>query len=131
MSEDLGKLVLRLSLGGLLLFHGVNKLLNGLAPIKTMLSSHNIPEALAYGVYLGELVAPLLIIFGLFSRVGGLLVIVNMIVALTLVHLGQLVALNTQSGGYALELQTFYFSAALVVTLLGAGRFSVGSKRWN
>jgi putative oxidoreductase len=131
MSEDFGKLVLRLSLGGLLLFHGVNKLLNGIAPIKTMLASHNIPDMFAYGVYLGELVAPILVILGLFSRIGGTLIVFNMIVAMCLVHLGQLVALNPNSGGYALELQIFYFSAALAVTLLGAGRFSIGSRHWN
>jgi putative oxidoreductase len=131
MSEDLGKLVLRLSLGGLLLFHGANKLLNGLAPIKAALVSHNIPETLAYGAYLGELVAPILIIVGLFSRVGAALVVANMIVALLLMHLGQLAALNPETGGYALELQTFYFSAALAVTLLGAGRISIGGKHWN
>ncbi len=93
MGENLGKLVLRLSLGGLLLFHGINKLLNGLEPIKGALTSHNIPAVMAYGVYLGELVAPILIIVGLFSRVGGVLVVFNMIVALMLMHLGQLAAL--------------------------------------
>jgi putative oxidoreductase len=131
MSEDLGKLLLRLSLGGLLLFHGVNKLLNGLAPIKAMLSSHNIPDVLAYGAYLGELVAPVLIIIGLFSRLGGALIVVNMVIALLLVNLGQLAALNPQSGGYALELQILYLAAGLTVALIGAGRISIGGHRWN
>ncbi|MGA7713800.1 MAG: DoxX family protein [Rhizomicrobium sp.] len=131
MAENLGKLVLRLSLGGLLLFHGINKLLNGLEPIKSALTAHNIPAAMAYGVYLGELVAPVLIIVGLFSRVGGAFVVVNMIVALTLMHLGQLAAVNPIGGGYALELQIFYLASGLAVALIGAGRFSVGSSRWN
>ena len=131
MTEDFGKLLLRLCLGGLLLFHGVNKLLNGLAPIKAMLSSHNIPDMLAYGVYLGELAAPILIIIGLFSRLGGALVVINMTIALLLVNLGQLAALNPQSGGYALELQIFYLVTGLTVALIGAGRFSIGGNRWN
>ena len=131
MSEDFGKLLLRLGLGGLLLFHGVYKLLNGLGPIKTMLAAHNIPDAVAYGVYLGELVAPVLIIVGLFSRIGGLVIAVNMLVAVLLVHTGALMALTPETGGYALELQVFYLVAALSVALLGAGRFSLGGRRWN
>ena len=54
MQEDLGKLVLRLTVGGLLLFHGIHKLLNGIAPIKAMVAAHHLPDAIAYGVYLGE-----------------------------------------------------------------------------
>jgi putative oxidoreductase len=56
MTEDFGKLILRITLGGLLLFHGVHKLLNGIAPIKAMVTAHGIPDAVAYGVYLGEVV---------------------------------------------------------------------------
>jgi putative oxidoreductase len=124
-------LLLRLGLGGLLLFHGVYKLLNGLGPIKTMLAAHNIPDAVAYGVYLGELVAPVLIIVGLFSRIGGLVIAVNMLVAVLLVHTGALMALTPETGGYALELQVFYLVGGLVVALLGAGRFSLGGRHWN
>ena len=47
MSEDLGKLVLRITVGGLLLFHGMHKLLNGIAPIKAMVAAHGIPDAVA------------------------------------------------------------------------------------
>jgi putative oxidoreductase len=131
MSEDFGKLVLRFGLGGLLLFHGIYKLLNGLGPIKTMLAAHNISDVVAYGVYLGELVAPVLIIVGLFSRIGGLVIAINMLVAVLLVHTGALMALTPETGGYALELQVFYLVAALSVALLGAGRFSLGGRRWN
>jgi putative oxidoreductase len=131
MLEDLGKLLLRVGLGGLLLFHGVHKLLNGLGPIKAMLAAHNIPDAVAYGVYLGELVAPVLIIVGLFSRIGGLVIAINMLVAVLLVHTGALMALTPETGGYALELQAFYLIGGLVVALLGAGRFSLGGGRLN
>ncbi len=133
MIEDIGKLLLRLGLGGLLLFHGIHKLLNGLGPIKAMLAAHNLSDTLAYGVYLGELVAPILIILGLFSRIGGLLVVFNMIVALLLAHTAYLLALTPESGGYALELQAFYLICGLAVTLLGAGRIGIGKSHthWN
>jgi putative oxidoreductase len=96
-----------------------------------MLGSHNISDAVSYGVYLGELVGPILIVIGLFSRIGGLLVALNMIVAVLLVHTASLLALTPGTGGYALELQALYFIGGLTVALLGAGRFSVGGGRLN
>jgi putative oxidoreductase len=45
-----------------------------------------------------------------------------------LVHSAQLGEL-TRTGGWALELQGFYFFTAFAIALLGAGRFSVGGKK--
>jgi len=129
--DSLGKLVLRLTVGGLLLLHGVHKLLDGIDPIKQMLAAHGVPDALAYGAYLGEVVAPVLIILGLFSRVGGLLVVGNMIVAVVLARMADLLALNP-AGGYALESEVFFLFGSIAVILLGAGSLSLGGNgRWN
>ena len=130
MSDDLGKLLLRLGLGGLLLFHGVHKLLNGLGPIQSVLAAHNLSKSVAYGVYLGELVAPVLIILGLFSRIGGLLIALDMVIAVTLLRAGSLLAL-TPDGGYALEAEVLYLMGGLAIALLGAGRFRLGDGSWN
>ncbi len=124
-SEDIGKLVLRLTLGVLLLFHGVHKLLTGIDPIRDMIVAHHLPDFLAYGVYVGEVFAPLLVILGIFSRIGGLLIAVDMIVAILLVHMGMLLGINA-TGGYQLELQAFYLFGAIAVSLTGAGRISLG-----
>jgi putative oxidoreductase len=124
-TEDLGKLVLRLTLGVLLLFHGAHKILTGIGPIRDMIAAHHLPDFLAYFVYLGEVAAPVLIIIGLLTRLGGLLVVINMIVAVLLAHTATLMGTN-EAGGYVLELQAFYLFGGLAVALLGAGRFSVG-----
>jgi len=125
MSDDIGKLVARLSVSVLLLFHGVHKLLNGIDPIKHMVTGRHLPEALSYGVYLGELAGPVLVILGLFSRVGGALIALNLLVAIYLSQMHNLFTLNAQ-GGYALELEVFYLLGGLCVVLSGAGRFSLG-----
>ncbi len=52
MTDDLGKLVLRVSLGVLILLHGLFKLQNGIDGIIGMLASHGLPALLAYGVYI-------------------------------------------------------------------------------
>lgn len=126
--DDLGKLVLRLTLGILLLFHGVNKLVDGISGIEGMVASHGWPHALAYFVYLGEVLAPILLILGIFSRVGGLLVVINMLVAFSLLHMSQLGQL-AGTGGWAPELQGFYLLTGLTVLLFGAGRYSVSGGR--
>jgi putative oxidoreductase len=130
MSEDFGKLVLRITLGALLLFHGMHMLLNGIAPIKAMVAAHNIPDVAAYGVYLGEIAAPLMVLLGVFARVGGALIAVNMVTAVLLAGMSQATVFNA-IGGYGLELEAFYFWSAVAVMLLGAGRFAIAGGRWN
>src|ERR1700735_446060 len=118
MGEDFGKLILRLTVGGLLLLHGIHKLLSGIEPIKHVLVGHGVPDALAYGVYAGEIAAPVLLIIGLASRLGGGLIVINMIVAVLLTSGGRLMALDGQTGGYAMELEAFYLFGALAVMCL-------------
>jgi putative oxidoreductase len=126
--DDRGKLVLRVVLAILLLFHGVSKLIGGIGFITGMLTKAGLPGALGYLVYIGEVVAPLLILLGIFTRAAALLVIINMIVALLLVHTSQFFTIN-ETGGWALELQGMYLGAAVAVALLGAGRYSIGGLR--
>lgn len=131
-TDDLGKLVLRLVLGILVLLHGLSKLDGGVAWIGGMLGTHGLPGFVAYGVYVGEIVAPILLILGLWARLGGIIVTINMLFAFGLVHMQGLFTLG-KSGGWALELQGMYLFAGIAVALLGAGAYSLGGRngRWN
>jgi len=124
---DAALLILRVVLGLLILLHGVNKLPPPPEFLITALSARGLPSVLAYGVYLGEIVGPILIIIGIWTRVGALLIVANMIVALLVAHTGDLFHLNKQ-GGYQLELQAMYLFTAVALTLTGAGRYSVGGR---
>ncbi|HEY6355645.1 MAG TPA: DoxX family protein [Burkholderiaceae bacterium] len=130
--QDLGKLILRLTLGLLLLLHGIAQLRTGVDGIAGMVGQAGLPSAVAYLVYVGEVIAPVLIVLGVFTRPAALVVMVNMVVAVSLVHVSQLATLS-KSGGWSLELQGFYFFSAMALALLGAGRYSVGKAdgRWN
>lgn len=132
MTDDAGKLVLRLAVGALMMLHGIHKLLHGVDGIAGMLGSMGLPTYLAYGVYLGEVVGPLLVILGLYTRLGALLMLGNMLVALALAHRAELFSLGSM-GGWAIETQGLFLFGALAVLLLGAGRFSVGGSngRYN
>lgn len=127
MHDDIGKLTLRLTLGILMLLHGIAKLRYGVAGIEDMVTSHGLPGFLAYGVFVGEVIAPLMVIAGWHARTGGLVMAFNMVVAIALAHGSQLFELGKQ-GGWALELQGFFLFTALVVALVGPGRFSLNRR---
>jgi len=131
-SDDTGKLILRLSLGIMILLHGLAKLNGGVGGIAGMLSSHGLPGFLAYFVYVGEIIGPLLVILGIYARLGALLIAGNMVVATLLVHMGEIASRNN-TGGWALELQGMFLFGSLAVFFLGAGRFSLAGSggRWN
>jgi putative oxidoreductase len=125
--QDLGKLILRVVLGALILLHGIAKLRFGLDPIEGMLQSHGLPHFLAYGALVGEVLAPLLLILGWYGRIGAALIAVNMLFAFVLAHTGQLGRLNEQ-GGWALELQGMFLASSLALLLLGPGKYSVNQR---
>jgi putative oxidoreductase len=124
---DAALLILRLTLGILLLFHGLSKLPPPSTFIVGLLAKMDLPSVLAYGVYIGEIVAPILIIVGIWTRLAALVIVVNMVVAVVLALMPHLFEISN-TGGYALESEAFYLFVALALALAGAGRYSVGGR---
>ena len=124
MSADFGKLLLRVMLGGMMLFHGVAKAMHGIEFIKGLVTKQGLPEVLAYGVYVGEILAPLFLIIGWKSRWWAGIIAVNMLVAIYLTHMGSFLALG-KHGAWAMEVPMFYFLSALAITMLGSGKYAV------
>lgn len=124
MNDDIGKLLLRLTLGILMLLHGISKLRYGVSGIEEMVQSHGLPGFLAYGVFIGEVLAPLLVISGFYARIGGIIIAVNMVAAIALAHGPQLFDIS-KSGGWELELQGFFLFTSIVVALIGPGKFGI------
>jgi putative oxidoreductase len=127
MNQDIGKLTLRVALGALILMHGIAKLKGDIGFISDAVTGAGLPAFLAYGVYLGEVVAPLLVIAGFYSRVGSAVIAVNMLFAIGLVHGAEFLTLN-QTGGWALELQGMFLFAAIAIALIGPGRFRINDR---
>ena len=126
LADDIGKLLLRLTLGALMLFHGVHKMLHPalLDSVGSRLTAFGIPMEFAFAVYLGEVLGPLLIIVGLFSRIGGLLIAINMAFAILLVQLPHVLQL-APTGGWRIELEAIYLMSGLAVLFSGSGKFAV------
>jgi putative oxidoreductase len=125
--DDAGKLLLRVTLGVLVLLHGIAKIFGGPAFVIGLLEKLGLPGELGYAVFIGEGIAPLLMIFGAFTRIAALLVAANMVVAVLLVHVDKLLVLD-KTGGWALELEGMFFLTALAVALLGPGRYSIDGR---
>ncbi|MEM7233329.1 MAG: DoxX family protein [Planctomycetota bacterium] len=124
-SDDWGKFILRLSVGGLMLFHGVHKLMNGTEGISAMIKAKGLPEVLTYGVYVGEVLAPVLLIVGFATRLSALVVAGTMVMAIYLAHSGDVLKINDH-GAWAVEHPALFGLGALAVALLGPGKIAAG-----
>lgn len=128
MSENAGKLILRVVLGFLVLLHGIHKVIGGVDWLEGMLVNAGLPGFLRYGVYLGEVIAPLLVIAGYYSRIGAWVIAVLMLFALGLAHTGELFAIDPQGGNLVIELQYMFLFTAIAVALIGPGRYAINQK---
>jgi putative oxidoreductase len=122
--DDVGKLVLRLAVGLLLLLHGIGKLSNGVGWMAGPLGALGLPAFVGYGAYVGEVIAPLLAIVGKWTRLAGLLIAINMTGAVVVARRDAAFSI-TQSGAWAIELEALFFAGGVLMLLFGAGRYSV------
>jgi len=128
---NIGLLLLRLTLGVLMLFHGVAKIDHGVEGIKDMLTGRGLPEFIAYGVFIGEVIAPLFLIFGYRTKIAALFFALNIFVAIILVHSNDFLVLS-KSGGWAIEMVALYFFGALTLVFTGGGKIAVSViNKWD
>ena len=109
-------LLLRWTLAILMLLHGIAKVTGGVAGISGMLQGAGLPGFIAYGAYIGEVLAPLMLLAGVLVVPAALIIAFNMLVAIFLAHMDHLFQL-TNTGGWRLELQAFFLVTAIVVAM--------------
>jgi putative oxidoreductase len=122
--DDVGKLLLRFTVGVLMLFHGIDKLLYGTGQVQDVLVSVGLPAYFSFGVILGEVIGPLMVILGYKARIGAALIAFDMLMAVLLVHSAQVLSLN-EGGGWMLELNALYFIGAVAIAIMGSGRYGI------
>ena len=108
--------LLRLSVAAMMLLHGISKVLHGIGGIEARVVSHGFPAWLAYGVYVGEVLAPLLLIANVWVQGAAIVMAVNMLFAIFLAHAGDVFALRR--GAWAIELQALFLVGSVAVALL-------------
>ena len=97
-SPGVGLLILRLALAVVVLFHGAYKVANGIDWMSGLLAQNGLPAFLRYGVYVAELVAPVLLIVGLWTRLAALVIAFDMVMAVLLALREQVFAVKPQGG---------------------------------
>ena len=123
-SLSIGKLLLRVMVGGLLLFHGIDKLQHGIGFVEKLVAMQGLPSYVAYGVYVGEILAPILLLLGWHSRVWGAIIAFNMAVAIYLVHSKSLFTLGGY-GAWVIESPLLFMLSALAIAFLGSGKYAL------
>jgi len=123
-NDDLGKLILRVTLAVLMLFHGYAKLTHGVGFIEGMLTGAGLPAIMAYGVYIGEIIAPILLILGVQVRLSALVIVFTILTAIFLVHINDIFTV-TKHGAWGIELPMFFLLASLAIIFLGAGKYTI------
>ena len=129
--DDFGKLVLRFAVAGVLLIHGVTKLRGGIGSVEQMINQAGLPHMVAYAVYVGEVIAPLLVIAGMLTRPAALVMAFDVAMAVGLARQADIGKVNP-GGAWAIEAEMLIIFGALAVACLGPGGFALGrSNQWN
>jgi len=124
-NSDLGVLVLRISVGGLMLFHGIAKLIHGISFLVENM------RAFGYAVYIGEVLAPIAILLGFRTRIAAVLLAVTCVVAIAMAHAQDIFSIS-EHGGYANELLMLYLLGSVALFFTGAGKFAVSkTNQWD
>lgn len=127
---DIGLLIMRVSIGLLMLFHGISKISSGISFIQNTLIESEWPGWIAYGVYIGEIVAPILLIIGWRTRIAAFIFAINMLFATLLVHSDDLWKIGSH-GEWAVELLALYFFSALALIFTGGGKIAVSKSSFG
>ena len=130
-NPDVGLLILRITVGGLILLHGIHKISAGLDKQMQLLSENGLPGQLMYFVYISEILAPVLLVMGAFTRISALTIIITMITIIYVIPV-PLLGLD-KHGASMIELQRFYLLIPVALFFTGPGRYRLrhtGGKHW-
>tara|TARA_R110000772_G_scaffold84356_1_gene178113 strand:+ start:311 stop:682 length:372 start_codon:yes stop_codon:yes gene_type:complete len=117
----IGLLLLRVSFSGLMLTHGIPKLMNlvqGNLEFSDPLGIGAVPSLIL--TVIGEVICPLLIIIGYKTRLAAIPAAITMAVAAFVIHGADPIGTK--------EKALLYFFAFVIIALTGPGKFSVDRK---
>lgn len=118
-NKNFGLLLIRIGIGSIFLVHGIGKLSNMEATIG-FFSSLGISSILAWFVALVETLVGLGMLFGVFTKIGGMLLAIIMLIAI--------IKVKFPRGGFsASEFEIILLLASLGISLIGPGKYSIGN----
>ncbi len=124
-NPNLGKALLRVALGVILLAHGLLKVFVFTIPGTVgFFESIGLPAIVAYLTILGEIAAGIGLILGVLARLAAALS-VPILLGATWTHLGNGWVFSNQGGGW--EFPALLVVLAVIVAIQGAGAYALGS----
>ena len=131
--DDVAKAIVRITVSVLILLH-TWAVINGEQAIRDTLLRWGLPIGLAWTAVIFEGIAPIMVILGVYSRIGAWMMTFWMVMAFLLAHVdtGHIFQLAPNGVGWRVEGPFFFLALSLAVALQGAGRFglNIGGK-WN
>jgi len=124
--QHIGLLLLRVSIASTMLIYGISKLSFGIAYIKNLLEQYDLPTFLGYGVFVGEIIAPILIIIGFRTKLAGLVFAINCFVAIIMDSLLDILSLN-EHGDWSIGLIFIYMMFGIAMYFVGAGKYALST----
>ncbi|WP_417856802.1 DoxX family protein [Xanthomarina gelatinilytica] len=129
--QQTGLLLLRVSIAFTMLIYGISKLTFGIDYIKDLVSQYGLPTLISYGVFIGEIIAPILIIIGFRTKLAGLVFAVNCFVAILMDRLPDVLSLN-EHGGWAIGLIFIYMMFGIAMFFTGGGKYALSANnKWD
>ncbi|MFC4720819.1 DoxX family protein [Geojedonia litorea] len=121
---DLGLLIIRIIIAFPMLIYGISKLFNGIDGIIQLLHDNGLPAFLGYGVYIGEIIAPIFILLGYKVRFAAAIFAFNCIMALFLTQTHFIFKLNA-NGGMAIQELAIFIGISIGLMITGSGKFGI------
>ncbi|HEY1019898.1 MAG TPA: DoxX family protein [Sediminibacterium sp.] len=125
-NNQLGLLLTRVIIAGTMLVYGISKLFSGIGFIEELMTKMGLPSFLGYGVYVGEIIAPCLILIGFRTRLAALVFAINCLTAILLTQLPSLFTVNA-FGGWSLDLLAIYLFTSIALFFSGGGKYAVSA----
>jgi putative oxidoreductase len=125
-NQEVGALILRITLGITFLIHGLTKFQGGIENIAGWFQNIGLPPVLAYVVATIELAGGMALVLGIATRYVSVLFVLIMLGAVVKVKLSAGFLGNGQGAGY--ELDVILMAAAIYLTLNGSQLLSLDSK---
>lgn len=129
--HHIGLLIMRVSIAFTMLIYGISKWINGIDYIRLILNKYDLPSFFAYGIFIGEILMPILIIVGFRTKLVGLAFAIFCTTAIIMDRLPDLFSLN-EFGGWSIDLIFIYLTFGIAQYFIGAGKYAVSTKnKWD
>lgn len=122
-SLNIALLIARIGLGINLMLHGYFKLFNGVSSVKNHIISLGLPGWLCFSAYIAEIVMPMLLMLGLFTRIASVIIFIYSLFCVYLFYPKFWLLLS--SGGLVAEKFLLYATLSACLFFCGSGRYAV------